>query len=430
MRQDSDAILTNRDRADAFMDDARVDAIVGASQANVYYLSGYRCWLEPLMRDWMIRPGASSRPAQESFAVLTREGGVHLVVGATFVADAISTWATDIRCWGTVAYDADLPRRPAASDIARYHDAQRSPSGQDAVEALVATLRAVGLADSRVGIDREGMHDEAVASLRRALPRADFRDCSWLMRLVRMVKGARELRALSSAAAINECSGVSAARMARPGLSTGALARSFRVAVATAGAEFDHCVAAVDGFALSSYADHELAADSIFAFDYGCNVDGYFADAGVTVALRDMPDVSARYKLLREAICEVGLRAMRPGMPASSVHGAMDNFLRNHHVTSCFPHGHGLGLELRDLPILVPDMGRRIKDECVDVSSDIPLECGMVVNLEATIFAPGTAGVEVEITALVGEEEATPLVPQRREEPISPAVEAVEPRVL
>src|SRR4029077_13826934 len=62
--------LVNRERVEAFMAEAGLHAVIGASQANVFYLSGYHCWLEPLMLGWMAQPGASSLPVQESFALL------------------------------------------------------------------------------------------------------------------------------------------------------------------------------------------------------------------------------------------------------------------------------------------------------------------------------------------------------------------------
>jgi len=63
----------------------------------------------------------------------------------------------------------------------------------------------------------------------------------------------------------------------------------------------------------------------------------------------------------------------------------MTDFLARHGITACFPHGHGLGLELRDYPIIVPDTGLRISDDCVDLPADLPLEPGMVINLEVLI---------------------------------------------
>jgi Xaa-Pro dipeptidase len=58
-------------------------------------------------------------------------------------------------------------------------------------------------------------------------------------------------------------------------------------------------------------------------------------------------------------------------------------------ITRCNAHGHGLGLEVRDYPIIVADTGMRIRDDCVDVPADLPFEPRMVVNLEMPLFPRG-----------------------------------------
>jgi Xaa-Pro aminopeptidase len=125
--------------------------------------------------------------------------------------------------------------------------------------------------------------------------------------------------------------------------------------------------------------------------------------------------------VLRAAILEVGAAAVAPGVRASSVHHAMADHLAGEGVNGCFPHGHGLGLEIRDYPILVPDTGLRIADDTVDVAADLPLEAGMVVNLEVTQFLPGVASLEVEIGLVVTETGARPLAAQERAAPVGAA---------
>ncbi len=65
------------------------------------------------------------------------------------------------------------------------------------------------------------------------------------------------------------------------------------------------------------------------------------------------------------------------------------------------PTGHGLGLAVRDLPVLVSYQGGAVKDDCIEVSADIPLEPNMVLNVEVSAFLPGVASVEIEKTVVV-----------------------------
>ena len=70
---------------------------------------------------------------------------------------------------------------------------------------------------------------------------------------------------------------------------------------------------------------------------------------------------------------------VRPGVKSSEVRAVMWDTLNARGITATFPHGHGMGLEVRDYPIIVADNGLRISDDCVDVASDLPFEENMVI---------------------------------------------------
>ena len=411
--------LLNRSRADAFMDEAGLDAVVAASQANVFYVTGYHCWLEPLMLGWMARPGGPSHPVQESFALLPRDGEPALIVSAVFAADALASWVEDVRVYGALAFDDPVPAAEPPAAAVRLHEAQRRSGGAESVGTLAAAIRDRGLADASVGLDLSGAVPGLRDRLTTELPAAELRDCTSLLRLVRMVKIEPELDLLARSAKINESSGVETARSAAPGMSVGELSDRFLASVAREGAHFDHFSPGIGGIGLSSSTTHTLDGDEVLCLDFGCVYGRYFSDAGITLALDDpRPELSARYEALRECIVEVGVEAMRPGVRGSAVHHAMAEHLAVRGITAVYPHGHGLGLELRDYPILVPDTGLRIADDCVDVSADLELEAGMVINLEASVFVPGVASVEVEITTVVTKSGARAFVPQERSTPV------------
>ena len=103
----------------------------------------------------------------------------------------------------------------------------------------------------------------------------------------------------------------------------------------------------------------------------------------------------------------------------------MWDVLRSNGIEVSFPHGHGLGVELRDYPILVADNGLRITDDCVDVPSDLPLEEGMVINLEAGVFMPGIASLHIEQSFVVTSDGSRLLVPQDRSRPFIPTASSV-----
>jgi Xaa-Pro aminopeptidase len=135
--------------------------------------------------------------------------------------------------------------------------------------------------------------------------------------------------------------------------------------------------------------------------DFGCNYRHYLSDAGVTLAAGSLPERELEaHRVLVDSI-RAGAELLTPGRKASSVQAGMIQVLSHANLTSCFAHGHGIGLELRNYPILVPDTGRTIRDDCIELPADLPLENGMVINLEAPLFEHDGAAFQVEQSYLV-----------------------------
>ena len=98
---------------------------------------------------------------------------------------------------------------------------------------------------------------------------------------------------------------------------------------------------------------------------------------------------------------------------------AMMDALEAHYVSGTFqPHGHGIGLDVRDYPIVVPDNGLNIQDDCDNESSDLPMEEGMVISLEVSQYLPGSASLNNERVFVVEPDGGRELIPYLREQPI------------
>jgi Xaa-Pro dipeptidase len=147
--------------------------------------------------------------------------------------------------------------------------------------------------------------------------------------------------------------------------------------------------------------------------------DHYFSDTAATLAVNGIsPLLLEKYKALRSCM-DAGASMMRPGIKSSQIQAAMIEALREHGITASFPHGHGIGMEIRDYPIIVPDNGLRIQDDCVNIASDLPMEEGMVNNLEACVFLPMVGAVTIEESLVVGPNGVQKLVPQDRRFPFA-----------
>ena len=410
--------LANRPRILEFMRHATVDALVASAPHNVRYLTGYHNAFDVSMREWMSRPGGSDHPAGAGLAIYSLEHGPGLVIGPGFACDAAGTAVEDLRIIGALTAERSPGRERLAPELEQVHDARRYPSGNE-LRAVADVLIERGLGAARIGIDRTHLAPGAREALAQLIPRAQLLDCHNTLRLIRMVKSPAEIALLRRVAEINERAAVDATSTLTAGDSSGSLACRYGVAVSEAGALADHATPTVLGVGFTSSPAHVFRAGETFAFDVGCSLGGYYADAQFTVSVAGPldPALAERHDLLRRCVLEVGVDAARTGTRASTVHDAMTSFLSSHGA-SAFPTGHGLGLEYRDYPIIVPDTGLRIADECVDREADLPLETGMVLNIEATTFLTGHAAVGCEVTCLVTDAGPVVLSPQDRSRPL------------
>jgi Xaa-Pro aminopeptidase len=254
--------------------------------------------------------------------------------------------------------------------------------------------------------------------LTRALPAARFLDCTNVIRLIRAVKSDEELVRMAKSAQIAEQAAMESAVVGRPGTPVADLARHFHARVAEQGAAFDHFAYGMYGMGIATESSYVPRQGEALYLDFGCIYQLYFADAGTTL-VRGEPSaaVLARHTALQHCIA-AGRQTLRPGVPASVVWHAMAQSLQDQGISISNPQGHGLGLELRDYPIVVANNNLHIRDSCVDLPSDLDIEANMVINLEASLFRAGQDSIHIEQSFLVTPEGSSLLVPQDRSHPL------------
>ncbi len=121
-------------------------------------------------------------------------------------------------------------------------------------------------------------------------------------------------------------------------------------------------------------------------------LSGYFADMTRTVVKGEPGDeVLAMFEAVRDAKA-LAIGRIRAGVPGSELHQAVvDLFAERGYPSdaSGFTHnlGHGVGLEVHELPSLGPGAG--------------VLEAGNVVTVEPGLYLPGVGGVRLEDLGLV-----------------------------
>lgn len=124
--------------------------------------------------------------------------------------------------------------------------------------------------------------------------------------------------------------------------------------------------------------------------DAGAQIGGYCADCTRTFATGPIPDDLQRAYALCRSAQENSLAAVRSGSTAVEVDAIARQEIDSSGVAPVLHGlGHGVGLEVHELPVLRP-------------TSDDTLVAGNVVTVEPGVYLPGRGGVRIEDLVVVG----------------------------
>jgi Xaa-Pro dipeptidase len=136
--------------------------------------------------------------------------------------------------------------------------------------------------------------------------------------------------------------------------------------------------------------ERPLAAGDLLVIDWGVFVDNYPSDITRTFAIGEIDDeLKHIYDIVRQAN-EAGKQAAKPGAVGQAVDRAARKVITDASYGDYFIHrtGHGLGLEVHELPGMVE-------------GNDVPLQIGNVFTVEPGIYLPGRGGVRIEDDVVV-----------------------------
>jgi len=140
--------------------------------------------------------------------------------------------------------------------------------------------------------------------------------------------------------------------------------------------------------------DRPVRAGEPTVLDFGGVYGGYCVDLTRTVQLGAVSGPQAKlYAAVREAQT-AAIRAVRPGVAASTIDAAARSVLERHGLGEAFGHGtgHGLGLEVHEEP-RIARQSPRLPDQVI--------EPGMVFTIEPGAYVPGIGGVRIEDDVVV-----------------------------
>ena len=144
--------------------------------------------------------------------------------------------------------------------------------------------------------------------------------------------------------------------------------------------------------------DRTVGSGDLVVLDFGALVHGYHSDMTRTLVVGEPS--SDQLRLLEAATVAQarGAAAVRPGATAHDVDRACRDALAERGLEDLLVHGtgHGVGLEIHEVPILRP-------------GAEEVLSVGEVVTVEPGVYLPGTGGARVEDTVVVTPDGARPL---------------------
>lgn len=260
-------------------------------------------------------------------------------------------------------------------------------------ESLSAWAEENGL--SRIGVESPRMTLAVFRKLQAVIGEERLVPAEDPVAQLRIVKDAKELAAMERAAAIADRAWTYLLGEIRPGRSERELARLLENRMLDLGGEepaFSTIMASGENGACphAETSARLLQTGDLVTVDFGCRADGYCSDMTRTVAI-GRPDAEKTFWYESVLAAQLqAVEAVRPGASTREIDALARRVLEERGLAEYFGHalGHGVGLEVHELPTL-------------SRSTDTVLQPGMVVTVEPGVYLPGRGGVRIEDTVVV-----------------------------
>lgn len=288
----------------------------------------------------------------------------------------------------------------------RYIAAAREVAAVEAVQAerdLAAFLgqRLAALVEGPVAFEADHLtvaaRDAVAASGIELVP------TSKVVKALRAVKDAEELQAIRRAARLLNDAFERLARQPLVGRTEAELAWWLISAIHEEGAEavsFATIVASGPNAALPHHhpGARVIGRGEMVIVDAGAKVDGYCSDCTRTFATGPLPEELRRAYATCRAAQEASLASVRVGAATRDVDAVARREVEESGAEVLHGLGHGVGLEIHELPVLSNVSGGA-------------LAAGNVVTIEPGVYIPGLGGVRIEDLVIVTENGTEVLTP-------------------
>ncbi len=272
------------------------------------------------------------------------------------------------------------------------------------IHAVAPEIRRRGL--KKVGFEKDHLTFDQHTTLSEQAPLGTtLKPVAGLVERLRMVKSEAEIGLIRQSVATNSKAFERTLRKVKPGVRESEIAAELEYQMRRLGAEkpaFETIVALGERTALphAQPGSRRAQSNELLLIDMGASQGGYTSDMTRTLFLgRPSRRASRMYAAVLEAQL-AAIDVVRAGVAAGEVDRTARRVLSRHGLAKAFVHstGHGLGLEIHELPRVAR------KDQT-------RLEAGMVITVEPGAYIEGFGGVRIEDTVRVtgnGREVLTP----------------------
>jgi Xaa-Pro dipeptidase len=414
-------LLLNESRANRYLEALGLHALISSSRENTSYLTNFLSTTHVQDRMYNVAPGSGENYLQ-TYGLFPRGGEPVLIIpAAMYVFSQFDEGITDrIYTYGSsLSFTADQLKSKARTERRSWRDIDADTIFDTPAAALNAAVKEY-VDGPRIGVDYSDLAPTTEKGL--AFGKKRLFNATELFRFIRLVKSQEEVRRLRRSADINERGISSMLDAIRSGASEIDLMKDYAQTVVASGARFDEgyvmCPSGPRASEMTHPSQRKMMRGDLVWIDVICFHDGYSSDTGETASIGKPDPEHVRVYDAMKRVVESAEDGARPGVKPSELYEEtaavwdMANLSR-----PPVSLGHGIGLETHEYPRLSPadrEGASAIHDDVISSPMDIPIEEGMVLNLESAYLVKGWGGIHLEKTIVVGKKKNTPIIEHER----------------
>ena len=227
-----------------------------------------------------------------------------------------------------------------------------------------------------------------------------------------------EINIIKEASEINENALVNSVKTISNSKAFGDILDKFKNTVNESNACYDHLIIFNNGLGITDSGSYIVHDNIVTGFDSAVVYNNYFSDTGLTLFFHkhDKKDYEIYKKLFD--VMQSGINIIKPGTSCSEVFKAMENKKNYYNFENILFEGHGIGLNLREYPIISSNLDYIYNNSFKNINADFLLEENMVFNIETPILYLNDKSYQIEKTFIVTKNGFEDFNFQKREEPI------------